>query len=79
MILLLDNDRPKGVKGAVEEDKKKLNRLYEMGLMGPYPWADKGGARLVQKSIMDRHCEKLRWNPNINRIWPKEDSRRYAH
>ena len=64
---------------ANEEDKKKHNGLYEMGLTGPYSWADKGRAQLVQRSIMDRHCEKHRWNPNINRIWPKEDSRTYAH
>ena len=51
-----------------EEDKNELNGLYEMGLMDLYPWADKGRARLVQRSIMDRHYEKLRWNPNINRI-----------
>ena len=51
-----------------EEDKKELNRLYEMGLTDPYPWADKGRVRLVQRPIMDSHYEKLRWNPNINRI-----------
>ena len=50
-----------------------------MGLMDPYPWADKGRAQLVSRSIMDRHSRKPRWkrlathtelssNPNINRI-----------
>ena len=51
-----------------EEDKKELNRLYVIGLTDPYPWADKGRVRLVQRPIMDSHYEKLRWNPNINRI-----------
>ena len=68
MILLLNNDGPKREKGATEEDKKELNGIYEMGLTDLYPWANKGRARLTQRSIMDRHYEKLRWNPNINRI-----------
>ena len=45
----------------IEEDKKELNGLYEIGLTDPNPWAGKGQARLVQRSIMDRHYEKLRW------------------
>ena len=48
--------------------KRSLNGLYEMGLTDPYAWADKGRARLVQMSIMDRRYEKLRWNPHANRI-----------
>ena len=58
---LLNNDGPKGVKGATEEDKKEPNGLYETGLTDPYPWVDKGWARLVQRSIMDRHYERFRW------------------
>ena len=65
---LLNNDGSKRVKGATEEDKKEPNGFYEMGLTDPYPWADKGRARLVQRSIMDRHYEKLRWNLDVNRI-----------
>ena len=39
-----------------------------MGLADLYAWVDEGRARLVQRSIMDRHYEKLRWNPHVNRI-----------
>ena len=56
------------MKGVIEEDKKEPNGLYEIGLTGPYPWANKGRAQLIQRSIMDRHYEKFRWNPDINRI-----------
>ena len=58
----------KGWKGQLKRIKKSLNGLYELGLTGLYAWVNEGQARLVQRSIMDRRYEKLRWNPHVNRI-----------
>ena len=44
LALFLNNDGPKGVKGATEEDKKEPDGPCEMGLTDTYPWADKGQA-----------------------------------
>ena len=68
MILLLNNDGPKGVKGATEEDKKELNGLYEMGLMDPDPWPAKGKPDLCNGPLWINTMRKLDGTPNINRI-----------
>ena len=50
MILLLNNDGPKGVKGATEEDKKEPNMPCKMGLTDLGPWADIRQAQLMKGS-----------------------------
>ena len=40
----------------------------KMGLTDPCPWANKGQAQLVKRSVVDKCYKKLRWNPNVNRI-----------